>query len=152
MTPPDMPVGGEVAERAERFTSVFMSTLRSRGWREAQPLVEQHWHEFALTKPGVLLDAIKLLPSEVFIENPTLLVSVDRLKHALAGSAPHSKGPAIDPSAAVPTRAPDLKKHLIAATSRIVSSRAEGRLPEAVADAAEAHRALREAASEQTWR
>lgn len=44
-------------------------------------------------------------------------------------------------------RTPGLKERLIAATGRIVSSRTAGRLPEAVACATEAHRALRSAES-----
>jgi hypothetical protein len=49
----------------------------------------------------------------------------------------------------VERRGVGLKAHLIAATGRIVSSRSEGRLPEAVAGAAEAHHALRSAESDE---
>ncbi|SKA81796.1 regulatory protein, luxR family [Agreia bicolorata] len=134
MTPIVGSVGGGDSERAARFTSLYASTFRTRGWREAQPLIEKHWHEFALTEPEVLLDAIKMLPSEALIENPTRLIGVDQLRHAVVGTAP-------------PRSDPGLMEYLIAATRRIVSSRAAGRLPGAVAVAVEAHRALRSAES-----
>jgi DNA-binding CsgD family transcriptional regulator/tetratricopeptide (TPR) repeat protein len=148
MTPIGRSVGAEESERAARFTSLFASALRTRGWREAQPLIEQHWHEFALIEPDVLLDAIKMLPSEAFIENPTWLIGVDRLRHTVAGGAPRLIRPAA-PARAVERRGVGLKAHLIAATGRIVSSRSEGRLSEAVAGAAEAHHALRSAESDE---
>ncbi|MBF4632973.1 helix-turn-helix transcriptional regulator [Agreia pratensis] len=149
MTPIGRSVGAEESERAARFRRLFASTLRTRGWREAQPLIEQHWHEFALTEPDVLLDVIKMLPSEVFIENPTWLIGVDHLRHAVAGEALRSTHLA-DPAALVSqSRGGGLKARLIAATGRIVSSRTAGRLPEAVAGATEAHRALRSAESDE---
>ena len=52
-----------------------------------------------------------------------------------------------DSECAARRRTPGLKERLIDATSRIVASRTAGRLPEALARATEAHRALRSAES-----
>lgn len=53
------------------FIALFRTRLEVEGWRTTSRLIEQHWDEFALTQPQILLDAFKALPSEGFMENPT---------------------------------------------------------------------------------
>lgn len=149
MTSAEVPPNDNDSAGASAFSARFAQTFRERGWREASPLIEEHWDEFALTNPELLLDAIKTLPSEAFMENPTWLIGVSYLQHLVAGTDPRSFRRTFNMAPAMPSGELALRERLIGLTGRIAELRTAGRLSEAVALAKEARRALLAAPSEE---
>jgi DNA-binding CsgD family transcriptional regulator len=129
-------------DAAARFLNLFRSRLDLEGWRATARLIEDHWDEFVLTHPQVLLDAFKALPSEGFMENPTWLVEVDYLRYVASGAAPHAFRRSFSMAADTPTHDLGLRDRLIGLTSRVAEHRSNGRITDAVTTATEARRLL----------
>jgi hypothetical protein len=147
MTQPDAPAPGTSDSDAEQFLELFRETLERDDWRAAAPLIEQNWDRLAVSHPQSLLTAIRLLPSDAFIENPTLLIGVKYLDHLVAGTDPASFRRSYNTSSDMPTPDLDLRERLIGMTGRIADTRTAGRVAEAANAAVEARRILLRAKS-----
>jgi DNA-binding CsgD family transcriptional regulator len=128
-----------------RLPGVVASTAEREGWEPAQALVERHWDRYVSSAPARLLEAIRALPGDAFIERPTMLVAANFLQHVLAGGKPgtFSHGEWLD-SATDSGRA-TLMDTLGLFTGKTASLRTEGRFAESVRAALQAHSALEEA-------
>lgn len=129
-------------DTAAEFLDRFRTRLHAHGWRATAPLIEEHWDEFVLTQPQVLLDAFKAMPSEGFMENPTWLIEVDYLRYVASGAAPHAFRRGFSLAADTPAHDLSLRDRLIGMTSRVAEHRSSGRIADAVATATEARRLL----------
>lgn len=129
-------------DTAAEFLALFRTQLELDGWRATARLIEDHWDEFALTEPQILLDAFKALPSEGFMENPTWLIEVDYLRYLASGAAPHAFRRSFSMAADTPSHDLSLRDRLIGMTSRVAEHRSGGRIADAVATATEARRLL----------
>jgi ATP/maltotriose-dependent transcriptional regulator MalT len=124
------------------FMALFRTRLELDGWRETSRLIEEHWDEFALTQPQILLEAFKALPSEGFMENPTWLIQVDYLRYVISGAAPHVVRRSFNVAADTAAKDLSLRDRLVGMTSRVAEQRSGGRISDAVATAVEARRLL----------
>jgi DNA-binding CsgD family transcriptional regulator len=125
-----------------RLPEVVATTAERDGWEPAQRLVERHWDRYVSSAPARLLEAIRALPGDAFIERPTMLVAANFLQHVLAGGKPgaFSHGEWLD--AATDSGRTSLMDTLGLLTSKTASLRTEGRLIEAVRAAERARTAL----------
>ncbi|WP_161793779.1 response regulator transcription factor [Agreia bicolorata] len=131
-----------LSETAAAFLVRFRAELDSHGWRAAARVIEDHWDRFVLTEPQILLDAFTTLPSEAFIETPSLLIEVDYLRYIASGAAPHAFRRRFNPAADTPSPHLTLRDTLFGVTSRVAAHRSAGRIADAVANATEARRVL----------
>jgi ATP/maltotriose-dependent transcriptional regulator MalT len=134
------------------FLELFRTRLELAGWRETSRLIGEHWDEFALTQPQILLDAFKALPSEGFMENPTWLIEVDYLRYVASGAAPHAFRRSFNVAADTGAKDLSLRDRLIGMTSRVAEHRSNGRITDAVATATEARRLLTHTGKEELAR
>jgi ATP/maltotriose-dependent transcriptional regulator MalT len=124
------------------FIALFRTRLAVEGWRHTSRMIEEHWDEFALTQPQILLEAFKALPSEGFMENPTWLIEVDYLRYVASGAAPHAFRRSFNMAADTAAKDLSLRDRLIGLTSKVAEHRSAGRITDAVALAIEARRLL----------
>jgi DNA-binding CsgD family transcriptional regulator len=134
---------------AAEFLASFRARLGLDGWRATARLIEDHWDEFVLTEPQILLEAFKALPSEGFMENPTWLIEVDYLRYIASGTAPHAFRRSFSMAADTPAQDLTLRDRLIGMTSRVAEHSSGGRIADAVATATEARRLLANAHKEE---
>jgi len=126
---------------AHRLPAVVASTAAREGWQPAQALIEKHWDRYVSTDPDRLLQAIRALPGDAFIERPTMLVAAAFLQHVIIGGEPSkfSHGEWLDAASGAGQIA--LMDTLGLLTGKTASLRTEGRLSEAVRAAEEARTA-----------
>ncbi|MGN6427462.1 MAG: LuxR C-terminal-related transcriptional regulator [Leifsonia sp.] len=113
-----------------------------RGWRQAAAVIQRHWDAFASEAPQQLLEALKALPGEAFVETPGLLVAANYLQHVTIDGDPrrffHDGRLAPRPGE---HRTADLNT-LILLTAEAAGARTAGHLDEGRRAAAEARDAL----------
>ncbi|WP_314147271.1 LuxR C-terminal-related transcriptional regulator [uncultured Leifsonia sp.] len=112
------------------------------GWREAAAVIQGNWDAFASEAPQQLLDALKALPGEAFVETPGLVVAANYLQHVTIDGDPrrffHDDRLARPPGE---HRTADLNS-LILLTAEAAGARTAGRLDQARRIAEQAREAL----------
>jgi DNA-binding CsgD family transcriptional regulator len=134
-----------VVVEPERLRSAIEDAARDHGWRAAADVFQRHWDLYATRVPQVMLEALKGLPGEVFVERPSMLIAADYLQQVASGQgagrfhdgARDTYGGAREPR--------ELLDSLIALTGRAAGARAEGALDTARLRSAEARRTLERA-------
>ncbi|MDN4614116.1 helix-turn-helix transcriptional regulator [Leifsonia sp. F6_8S_P_1B] len=125
-----------------RLASLVTSSAAQHGWHYAAAVIEKNWDAFANVAPEQLLDAIKALPGDAFVENPGLLVAANYLQQVTISGDPtkflHDGRLALDPE----RRDGNHLSNLIVLTGQSAGARTAGRLEEARAAAERAREAL----------
>ncbi len=129
----------------ERLRSAIEDAARDHGWRAAADVFQRHWDLYATRVPELMLEALKGLPGEVFVERPSMLIAADYLQQVASGQgvgrfhdgARDTYGGAREPR--------ELLDSLIALTGRAAGARAAGELDTARLRSAEARRMLERA-------
>lgn len=125
-----------------RLASVVTRSAAQHGWRYAAAVIEKNWDAFANQAPQQLLDALKALPGEAFVESPGLLVAANYLQQVTISGDPttffHDARLALDPE----RRDGNHLSNLIVLTGQSAAARTAGRLDEARAGAERARDAL----------
>ncbi|WP_348788779.1 helix-turn-helix transcriptional regulator [Leifsonia sp. NPDC080035] len=112
------------------------------GWRQAAAVIQRNWDAFASAAPQQLLEALKALPGEAFVETPGLLVAANYLQHITIDGDPRRffhDGRLVAPPGE--PRATDLNA-LILLTAEAAGARTAGQLQEAQRVAEQARDAL----------
>lgn len=118
------------------------TTVEAEGWRAGTALIERHWDAYVSHDPAEILAAIGVLPAEALIEQASLLLAVDYLKHLVAGTTP-----ARFAASGFGGEGARLADRLTVLTGRAVEQRTTGRTATAVRTVREA-RALLDAAGD----
>lgn len=126
----------------ERLRSAIEAAARERGWQAAADVFQRHWDLYATRAPEAMLEALKGLPGEVFVERPSMLVAADYLQQVASGQevgrfhdgARDMFGGAREPR--------ELLDSLIALTARAAGARVEGAVDTALLRSTEARRML----------
>ncbi|NYD75707.1 helix-turn-helix transcriptional regulator [Leifsonia soli] len=121
---------------------VVSRAVARAGWRHATRIIGQHWDAFAECAPQQLLEALKALPGEAFVEQPSYVVAANYLHQVVLGGDPaaffndgrFSTG-AVDGKANLDT--------LVFLTGETAGARTNGRLEDARNAANRARDALR---------
>lgn len=126
----------------ERVRSAVEDAARDGGWMAAADVFQWHWDLYATRDPQAMLEALKGLPGEVFVERPSMLIAADYLQQVAAGQ---DVGRFHDGARDMfgGTREPrELLDSLIALTGRAAGARTEGALDTARLRSVEARRML----------
>ena len=126
----------------EELRRAVEEAARERGWRAAADVIQRHWDLYATRLPGVMLEALKGMPGEVFVERPSMLVAADYLQQVASGQDAgrfHDGAGDLFGGAREPR---ELLDSLIALTARAAGARSEGALDTALMRALEARRML----------
>ena len=129
----------------EHLRSAVEDAARDEGWMAAADVLQRHWDLYATRDPHAMLEALKGLPGEVFVERPSMLIVADYLQQAATGQ---DVGRFHDGARDMfgGTREPrELLDSLIALTGRAAGARLEGALDTARLRSVEARRMLERA-------
>lgn len=130
---------------AELLPQRVRETAATEGPDAAAALIGIHWDRYATTAPDLLLEAIRALPGEVFVENVGMVVAARYLRHVVAGGDPgrFQHDPRL--AAGAPREGGALGEDLILLTGSIATGRTTGQLEEALDAVERARRRLAEA-------
>ena len=129
----------------EQLRSAIEDAARDEGWMAAADVFQRHWDLYATRDPQTMLEALKGLPGEVFVERPSMLIAADYLQQVASGQ---DVGRFHDGARDLygGTREPrELLDSLIALTGRAAGARMEGALDTARLRSVEARRMLERA-------
>lgn len=129
----------------ERLRSAIEDAARDHGWRAAADVFQRHWDLYATRVPRVMLEALKGLPGEVFVERPSMLIAADYLQQVAAGQGVGRFHDGARDTYAGAREPRELLDSLIALTGRAAGARAEGDFDTARMRSIEARRMLERA-------
>jgi DNA-binding CsgD family transcriptional regulator len=137
-----------------KFTALTADALTDRVKRlgatnrgsAAVALIERHWDLYSTTSPEALLSAVNSLPGETLIDNPSLLVVANYLKHLTTGLDPRRfyDRTGDDDASAIAEQA-TLRNRLVANSARVAGLRTGGRIEQSRRSAIEGRRMLERA-------
>lgn len=131
---------------ADALTDRVKRLGASNRWPAAVALIERHWDLYSTASPEALLSAVNSLPGETLIDNPSLLVVANYLKHVTTGRDPrrYYDRTGDDDAFAIPEEA-SLRNRLVANSGRVVGFRTAGRIEQSRRKAMEGRRMLERA-------
>jgi DNA-binding CsgD family transcriptional regulator len=129
-----------------RLATELLDLGATQGWEAATTLWTSHWDRLSVEKPAELLDGLKALPGEVFLDNPGLVVAGNYLQRLVIDGDPARF--ATDPRASGLLDSSDehgAEAQLILLTGAIAGARSAGEPESALRDIAAAHAVLHSA-------
>jgi len=119
---------------AEDLRAEVLRTAERDGGAAAAELIGRHWDRYATTEPQHLLNAVRALPGEVFVDNPGMVVAANYLQHVAVDGAPH-RFEQDQHLAGISAHGGSLPEQLIGLTGTTATERTRGEHDRAVAAA-----------------
>lgn len=141
-----IPTGSSTPGENGTLLAEIVELAQREGGAAAARLLGEKWDRYANTDPQQLLEAMKALPGEVFIDNPGLVVAASYLRQLVTDSGPDHFEPDPQLLDAAPDENESLGSQLIILTGATASERTRGNFTAAMRIASDARGRLDAAA------